>query len=77
MLTPLEKDAQEYAKHARDFSPSQVGQFVLIFDGRLINVYPSYDAAVDEGYERFKEARFFVKQIDPTDEDRHDIHLGA
>lgn len=65
----LESDVAFYRQIKTDLLASDtLNQFVLIKDGRLIDVYPSYQSAYDAAVAQFGapgpgEYRFLIKQV--------------
>jgi hypothetical protein len=51
----LERDQTEIMRHA--------GQFVLIQGDSVVNFFPSYGAAITDGYQRFGLENFLVQEI--------------
>ena len=60
----LETDQAFYEKIKPDLlANNMAGQFVLIKDGELVDVYPTYQAAYDAGVAKFGTSQVFIKEI--------------
>lgn len=54
------------------------GQYVIIASGEIVQIFATYEAAVDFGYRRFHSGsvQFLLQRIAPIPE-RSDMHLAA
>lgn len=60
----LETDQAFYEKIKPDLlSNNMAGQFALIQNGELADVYPTYQAAYDAGVAKFGTSQVFIKEI--------------
>lgn len=61
----LETDQAFYEKIKPDLlaDAAMAGQFALIKDGELVDVYPTYQAAYDAGVAKFGTSQVFIKEI--------------
>jgi hypothetical protein len=51
--------------------PMNHGMFVLIRGNEVVNVYPSFDAALSVGYDKFGLETFLVKEVIEHEEPRY------
>lgn len=64
----LESDQTFYEKIKPDLLGKDMeGQFVLIKDGELVDVYQTYQTAYDAGVAKFGTAQVFIKEIQAED----------
>jgi hypothetical protein len=61
-MAALEKELETYRRELASLS-AQEGKFVLIFDGRVVDTFETYEDALKEGYDKFGLEPFLVKQI--------------
>lgn len=52
-LSGIQEDTRLYQEIKGDLLPDFEGQFVLIKDGKMIDVYPTYQAALDAATKQF------------------------
>ncbi|MBI4115661.1 MAG: hypothetical protein HY447_03695 [Candidatus Omnitrophica bacterium] len=64
----LEKEYQTYLEHKDELLAKSEGKFVLIKDTKIIDVYSSYEDALKEGFKRFGNVPFLVKEIQREEE---------
>jgi hypothetical protein len=68
MKTGLDRDAEVYELHRREWARAQQGKFVLIHNGAIDDFYPDYSSALREGLRRFGvNAQFLIKQVCATE----------
>ncbi len=63
MVEILEKEQKTYASNKNELIGKSKGKFVLIKDDQIIDVFDSKIDAIRQGYERFGNVPFLVKQI--------------
>lgn len=63
----LELDAAAFVRFLPRLLAEHPGKFVLIRAADQIKVLDTFDAALAEGYKRFKREPFFVKLIAPSE----------
>lgn len=64
----LESDLAFYNQIKPDLMAQDLlGQYVLIFNGELIDVYPTYQAAYNAAVAQFGTAQVFIKKIEEQD----------
>jgi hypothetical protein len=61
----LQKELETY-KQVLPTLADRAGQFALLKDDQLIDVFVAYEDALKEGYKRFGTTPFLVKQIEVT-----------
>ena len=59
----LEKEIETYNAHKSELVVQSKGKYVLIKDDRIIGVFDSEMDAAHQGYERFGNVPFLVKQV--------------
>ncbi len=59
----LEKELQTYETHKDELIGKAKGKFALIKDDQVIDVFDTKIDAIRQGYERFGNVPFLVKQI--------------
>lgn len=64
----LKKEYQTYLEHKDELLAKSEGKFVLIKDTKIIDVYSSYEDALKEGFKRFGNVPFLVKEIQREEE---------
>ncbi len=62
---PLDRELETFARELPGLlaDPANRGQFALVGGDLLVGVYPSFDAALEVGYERFGLGPFLVKEV--------------
>jgi len=58
----LERETAAYLEGLAAWIPSRLGQYVVIC-GEARDFFPTFDAALTAGYERFDQRPFLVKKI--------------
>jgi hypothetical protein len=66
MDPPLEKEIESYKIRLPELLQDE-GKFVLIHGSDLVGIYPDYEKALTEGYERFGTTPFLVKRINAVE----------
>lgn len=61
-MSNLQEEIDTYIRHLPELLRHQ-GKFVLIKGAEIAGIFDSYQDALTAGYQRFKRARFLVKQI--------------
>ena len=59
----LAEEVRTFNEHAEAWSAEHGGEFVLLRGATLIGFYPTYEEALEAGYERFGLTPFFVRQV--------------
>ena len=59
----LKKELEAYEAHKGDLIAKSKGMFALIKDDQVIDVFDTKKDAIRQGYERFGNVSFLVKQI--------------
>lgn len=60
---PLQKELETYQKNKSKLVSESLNKFVLIKDDKIIDTYESHADAVKEGYQKYGDDLFLVKQI--------------
>lgn len=60
---PLEQELKTYEKEKEKLLSEGKGKFVLIKGDEIIGIYTSQEDALAEGYKRFGNEEFLVKEI--------------
>ncbi len=60
---PLEIETQTYEQHREELLGTAQGKFALIHETEVAGVYDSKSDAIREGYRRFGNVPFLVKQV--------------
>jgi hypothetical protein len=63
MLDMLKKELQTYEANKSELIGKSKGKFALIKDDKVMGVFDTKIDAIRQGYERFGNVPFFVKQI--------------
>jgi len=63
MLEMLTKELQTYVAKKSELIGKSKGKFALIKDNEVIDIFDTKIDAIRQGYERFGNVPFFVKQI--------------
>ncbi|MEX0728461.1 MAG: hypothetical protein WD065_19470 [Planctomycetaceae bacterium] len=63
MTQLLEKELATFNDHKSELLSSSRGKFVLIHEGDVVGTYNDSSDAIQEGYARFGNVPFLVKQI--------------
>jgi hypothetical protein len=61
--SPLKKELRAYAAHKSELLSRASGKYVLIKGSRIIGTFDSELDAAHQGYERFGNVPFLVKQV--------------
>lgn len=67
-LQPLQKELTTFKKKKKELLSEAKGQFVLIKGNEIIDTFKSYEDALSEGYKRFGNEPFLVKEISAVEE---------
>jgi len=59
----LEKELETFRSRLPELKAEHVGKFVLIHGDDVVNVFSSYDDAINAGYSQFGLSPFLVKQV--------------
>lgn len=59
----LEKELETFKNRLPELKAEHVGKFVLIHGDDVVNVFSSYDDAINAGYSQFGLSPFLVKQV--------------
>ena len=62
----LEKERKVFDSHIEDWRKTNLGQFVLIKDEKLLGFFKSANAAFEKGTDLFGLEEFFIEQILPA-----------
>ncbi len=73
MPSPIEAEVVAFgaALSGLLLNPANAGAFALVAGGQVQGVYPTEDAALDAGYDRFGMGPFLVKRIVAHEEPRY------
>lgn len=63
MTEMLSKELETYEANKNELIGKSKGKYVLIKDDQVIDVFDTKSDAIRQGYERFGNVPFFVKQI--------------
>ena len=63
MSTTLKKEIQTFEKNKEKLLGEAKGRFVLIKDEDVVDDFGSYGDALSEGYKRFGNVEFLVKEV--------------
>jgi hypothetical protein len=63
MTEMLSKELETYEANKSELIGKSKGKYVLIKDDQVIDVFDTKSDAIRQGYERFGNVPFFVKQI--------------
>ncbi len=72
----LEKELETYHQKLAELKEHE-GKFVLIKDGKVIDVFGTYEDALKEGYKQFQLEPFLVKQIQTVEQVQYITRLSA
>lgn len=64
----LKQEYEAYKAHKEELLAKNEGQFVLIRENEIIEVFASYDDALKAGLNKFGNVPFLVKQIQRDEE---------
>ena len=64
----LKEEYETYKTHKEDLLSKHDGKFVLIKGSKIIDFFSSYDDALKEGFKKFGNVPFLVKQIQKEEE---------
>lgn len=67
-LQPLQKELNTFKKNKKELLVQSKGQFVLIKNTEVIGTFKSYEDALSEGYKRFGNEPFLVKEVSAVEE---------
>lgn len=74
-MAVLEQEIQTYNSNLSALLERDEGKFVLIQGAKVAGTYASFDAAVEQGYEKFSLEAFLVKQIQAVEQVHFVIHV--
>jgi len=63
MVQPLAAELDTYGRHRDELLGKSEGKYVLIYKDGIAGVFDSEKDAIEQGYERFGNVPFLVKQI--------------
>jgi hypothetical protein len=61
--SPLKKELRTFSAHKRELLRRSSGKYVLVKGDRIVGTFDSELDAVHQGYERFGNVPFLVKQV--------------
>lgn len=67
----LAEELATFGAHRTELVGSAAGKFVLIRGSGIVGTYESERDAISEGYRRFGNVPFLVKQIEAVDQPQH------
>ena len=67
MVMELAPELETYEQHRERLIASDLGRWVLVHDSELAGVFDTQDDAIGEGYRRFGNVPFLVKEIEAFD----------
>jgi hypothetical protein len=62
-MNDLERDAAAFSRLLPGLLAEHAGEYVLIHAGEIAGTYPSHEAAIEAGYDRFELQPFFVERV--------------
>jgi hypothetical protein len=65
----LDREIETFEKHRDELVSAHRGQFALVKDSEVVGTYASEHDAITDGYHRFGNVPFLVKEV--LEEDRH------
>ncbi len=71
MVELLKEEMETYEARKRDLVTNSIGKFVLIKDNQVVDVFEAQGDAIRQGYERFGNVPFLVKQIVEVETPQH------
>ena len=73
MVVALEQELETFSRELPTLlaDPTARGKFVLIHTDTVAGLYPTFEAALSVGYDRFGLAPFLVKQVVEHEEPRY------
>jgi hypothetical protein len=77
MATPLDRNLEAYERQLPELLLRHEGEFVLMQESRVVNFFPTYEAALEAGYAAFRRSPFFVSRIAPMPKERVDLAVDA
>ncbi|MEW5936931.1 MAG: hypothetical protein AB1665_03815 [Candidatus Thermoplasmatota archaeon] len=63
MISALQKEVETYNAQKNELVGRSKGKFVLVKDDKVVGVFDTIIDAIRQGYERFGNVPFLVKQI--------------
>ena len=72
-MSKLDKELETFRRELPRLlgDPTQHGMFALVQGDSVVDVYPSFDAALSVGYDKFGLDPFLVKQVVEHEEPRY------
>lgn len=67
-LQPLQRELNTFKKKKKELLTESKGRFVLIKGTEVIETFKSYEDALSEGYKKFGNEPFLVKEISVVEE---------
>lgn len=67
-LQPLQQELNTFKKKKKELLMEAKGKFVLIKDTEVVSTFKSYEDALSEGYKKFGNEPFLVKEISAVEE---------
>jgi hypothetical protein len=59
----LEREVTTFKNRLGEFLPAHEGEFVLIHGTDILGFYPTWEEALDAGYERIGPPLFLIKEV--------------
>ena len=63
MNQPLDTELKTYERHRNELLGTSEGKHVLIYEDKIIGVFDAKSDAIQQGYDRFGNVPFLVKQV--------------
>jgi hypothetical protein len=62
-MTDLKQDIATYERLRPELESAHMGKWVLIHDDRLVNVFPTFDAAAAAAVKEFGRGPYLIRQV--------------
>lgn len=62
-MSPLSKDIAAYEKMVNELEADHFGEWVVIFDEKLVGTYESFEMAAQEATSRFGRGPYLIRQV--------------
>lgn len=67
-LQPLQRELNTFKRKKKELITEAKGQFVLIKGSEVVDTFKNYEDALSEGYKKFGNEPFLVKEISTVEE---------
>ena len=62
-MTEIDKEIEAYEGMRQDLEAKHMGKWVLVSEGKLVDVYDSFEATAEDAVSRFGRGPYLIRQV--------------